>query len=133
MKYCMILYHEKTQKEHNEIVMRPVTKQNAITINECAYDMRDCGFPLPCFKLPLLVCYCASVGSCCRHFGTFCQSHVQGTGKLYCRRWDQRLSRNVGKQLPISSRLYLASVMIKILYYPTDAQIYNSSIQLELL
>jgi hypothetical protein len=32
-----------------------------------------------------------------------------------------------------SSCLYRASVTIKTLYYPTDAQIYNSQIELELL
>ena len=32
-----------------------------------------------------------------------------------------------------SSRLHRASVTIKTLYYPTDAQIYNSQIELELL
>ena len=32
-----------------------------------------------------------------------------------------------------SSRLHRASVTIKTLYYPTDAQIYNSQIKLELL
>jgi len=46
----MSLNHEKTQKEHNEFVMRPVTKQNAINTNKCVYDMRDCRFLLQCRK-----------------------------------------------------------------------------------
>lgn len=48
VKYYMSLNHENTQKEHSELFMGPVTKQNAITINECVHDMQDCWFPLRC-------------------------------------------------------------------------------------
>ena len=46
---------------------------------------------------------------------------------------DNRSSYNQEILRIQSSCLYRASMTIKTLYYPTDAQIYNSHIQLELL
>ena len=63
VQYCVSWEHEKTQKEHSELIMMHV-KKNAITINKRAHDRETAAVRCGVEEALVLFCCCASVGSC---------------------------------------------------------------------
>ena len=91
--------HEKTQKEHSELIMMHV-KKNAITINKRAHDRETEAVRCGVEEALVLFCCCASVGSCLPTFRDSISLIFKGQANLSSKIGPRAVPK-VGKQLPI--------------------------------